>query len=698
MSLPGRRPILFEPPKLATRPGSPTKAPPGSATKRRRYLRESDDSSGELPLEKFLYRTDPYRSSSAETPLPYPLNFHPLDPTLVGRLRGDNQLHTKIRSILAEFEIESKPYEFQYQSKPNYPGGEERIAVLRVLVDVEDHVSTSNWSKARRALSQTLHDRGFDSITVEILDPARINVVTLLPIAPDHPVVALYESFREQLINEVTRSLGKYWTTLCLFSLHRPSQEPTFAVVISVRPGTVCDWPILRSKLQSIIFHGFEAKKISTPSSSIEIDFSPGNWSTLEPSTDRPGKSFAGDVLKHPKLGSSIGVSGEQGGGTLGGFFRLRCGSNMHRGFLTNYHLVAPPKSAPHIVKELATLEGTRYRPGQADDGTKSSVHYFAIKDIQASMIHCDKLISGHATAQKDAEAAILQRAEYGLEPKGALDERKARAVESQRGLELEKEKLQQLPITLGKVLVSSGRAWSVHKRILDWAFVAMDANQVNRDTWSSPGLNQLPRADAGGLYRNLPEDLVKSSPEIYNPGNPPMSINGFSRLEKGKWYFKVGRTTDITAGICHGTKIVLNISGTEELNSGRTRYDESGKCLGLSKPVGFIEEYLIVSSKPGQDAAQQRDFCDSGDSGALIINAVGEVAGLLFARYSGQTGHLVQQEGWYPGHLKQQDEWYYGAGIATTMPDVLESIAMRTTPRDASGKPTGPPGQLLLP
>ena len=34
---------------------------------------------------------------------------------------------------------------------------------------------------------------------------------------------------------------------------------------------------------------------------------------------------------------------------------------------------------------------------------------------------------------------------------------------------------------------------------------------QVNRDTWSSPGLNQLPRADAGGLYRNLPEDLVKS-------------------------------------------------------------------------------------------------------------------------------------------------------------------------------------------
>lgn len=695
MSLPGRRPILFEPPNLATRPRSPTKAPSGSATKRRRHLRESDDSSGELPLEKFLYRTDPYRSSSAETPFPYPLNFHPLDPTLEDRLRGDVQLHTNIRNILVEYGIEIKFYQFCYQSKPHYPGGEERITVLRVLVDVEDHVSTSSWSKARRALSQTLHDRGFDSITVEILDPDRINVVTLLPIAPDHPVVALYESFREKLINEVIRSLGKFWSTLCLFSLQRPSQEPTFAVVISVRPGTVCDWPILRSKLQSIIFQGFEAKKISTPSSSIEIDFSPGNWSMLEPS-NRPGISFVDDVLKHPKLGCSVGVNGEQGGGTLGGFFKLRCGSDTHRGFLTNYHVVAPPESAPQSVKELANLEGTRYRPGQADDATKSSVHYFAIKDIQASVIDCDKMIAEHATLQKDAEAAILQRAEYGLEPKGILDERIATAVKTQRDLGLEKEKLQQLPITLGKVLVSSGRAWSVHKRILDWAFVAMDANEVNRDIWNSPGKNQLPRKDAAGLHQNLPKNFGSSTP--YAPGDPPMSITGFTRLEKGKWYFKLGRTTGITAGICHGTKIILNVSGTEELTRGRTRYDESGKCLGLSKPVGYIEEYLIVSSKPGKDAAQQRDFCDSGDPGALIIDALGEVAGLLFARYSGQTGHLVQQQGWYPGHLTQQDEWYYGAGIATTMPDVLESIAMRTTPRDASGKQTGPPGQLLLP
>ena len=371
----------------------------------------------------------------------------------------------------------------------------------------------------------------------------------------------------------------------------------------------------------------------------------------------------------------------------------------MYHGFLTSHHVIAPPESAPQYVKELAGLHGTRYRPGQADDGTQSSVHYFALKDIQASMTHCDDRISQNATAQKDAEAAIVQREEHGLEPKHTLDQKRAKAVEAQRDLGLEKEKLQQLPITLGNVLVSSGKAWSVHKRILDWAFVAMDPNPVNKDIWSSQGKNQLPPADAAELHLNLHENFVQGShADPYNPGDPLFSINGFTRLEKGKWYFKVGRTTGITAGICHGTKIVLNIFGTETLTGARTRYDESGKFLGLSKPADFIEEYLIVSTKPGQNAAQQRDFCESGDSGALIIDADGEVAGLLFARYSGQTGHLVPQQGWYPGKFKQEHEWYFGAGIATTMPDILESIAMRTTPRDSTGKAIGPPGKLLFP
>ena len=234
--------------------GLPTKAPPGSATKKPRQLRESDGNSGELLLEKFLYRTDPYRSSSAETPFSYPpRNSHRLDPTRDDRLRRDVQPNTDIRNILVEYWIEIKFYEFCYLSKLHSCGGEERITVLRVLVNVEDLVSTSNCQRARWSLSKMLHDRDFDLITAEILDPARINALTLLPIASDHPVLALYESFGEKLIIGVMRSLGKFWTTICLFSLYQPSQEPTLAVLLSVRPGTAYNWRILRSKLQMMI-------------------------------------------------------------------------------------------------------------------------------------------------------------------------------------------------------------------------------------------------------------------------------------------------------------------------------------------------------------------------------------------------------------------------------------------------------------
>lgn len=687
MSLPGSGPILFEVPQLLTPPGSPTKAPPGPAIKRRRRLRESDDNSGELQLETFLYRTDPYRSSNATTPFPYPLRLRLINLTLRDRLRADSELNPNIRRILGSYGIEEIYYEFCEQSKPGYPGGDALINTLRVLVDVEDHVSTNNWSKARRALSKMLYDRGFETSIVEILDPARTTALRLFPISPNNPLISVYESFREKLIEEVTRSLGNLWTTLCLFSAHRPSQEPAIAVVISIRPRTACDWLVLRSKLEHIIHLEFQVKKIAQSSSSIDIEFAPGNWSMLEPDKEKSGICFASDVLQHPKLGTSIGVKGEQGCGTLGGFFRLRCGSDLHHGFLTSYQVVAPPESAPKTVKVVADLYGTRYRQGPANDATKTSVHYFAVKDVEASMTDCDEIISSSRTVHNNIEAEILKRQQFGLEPKPNLDHRKASALKEERKSRLDQEKLQQLPIKLGNVLVSSGRTWSVHKRILDWALVAMDDSPVNRDIWKSSAKNQLPpHREAHGMYKHLP-DAYGMKDNRYLPGDPPSSIDGFSQLERGQWYFKVGRTTGITTGICHGTKIILNTSGTHELTSVRTKYDGSGKCPGPTKPAGFSEEYLILNSKHGTHAAEQNGFCQTGDSGSLIINGRGEVAGLLFAMYSSQTGALNQQEG-----------WYHGAGIATTMPDVLESIAMRTTPRDSSGKQTGPPGQLLFP
>lgn len=609
-----------------------------------------------------------------------------MNQTIRDRLRGDSRIDPNIRRILEQYQIADKGWEFIDQSKPGYPGGDAQVNTLRVFVDVDDHVSTINWSKARRELSKMLHEHGFDMIIVEILDDVRTNILRISPISPEDPVVTIYESFRWKLVEEITRSLGKCWTTLCLFSVQRPSQEQTFAVVITIQPYTVCDWLVLRSKLQHIIHLEFEAKRIAQPSSSIDIEFTPGGWSMLEPDTSRPGIGFARDAVEHPKLGTSISVKEEQGGGTLGGFFKLKCGSTTHRGFLTNHHVVAPPKSAPQSVKEQSSLRGTLYRPNIEIDATRTNIQFFANKDIAASIVQSNKLTSEANEKIDDKKAEISRREEYGLEPDERIDGALARLVEAKRRQGLQRAKLDKLPITLGKVLVSSGRGWNASKRIIDWAFVELIPTQENIDIWNSPSKNRLPREDAAGLFKHLPGDYVPKTGE-YLPGDPPGTVRGFSRLQKGQWYFKVGRTTAITAGICHGTTIILRTSGTEEVTGSRSQYDSSGKFCGLSKPVDFIEELIIVNSRNNGGFLEQDEFCQLGDSGALIIDTEGYAAGLLFASYSGNNGPLNPEQG-----------LCFAAGIAMTMPDVLESIGTRTTPRDASGNPTGPPGRLLLP
>lgn len=61
------------------------------------------------------------------------------------------------------------------------------------------------------------------------------------------------------------------------------------------------------------------------------------------------------------------------------------------------------------------------------------------------------------------------------------------------------------------------------------------------------------------------------------------------------------------------------------------------------------------MNAKNGKYLGWEEDFCQPGDSGALVIDSMGNAAGLLYSNYSGQTGPLGQGYG-----------WYCAAGIAT--------------------------------
>ncbi|MCJ1466083.1 hypothetical protein MMC07_004702 [Pseudocyphellaria aurata] len=262
---------------------------------------------------------------------------------------------------------------------------------------------------------------------------------------------------------------------------------------------------------------------------------------------------------------TSIGVKVEPGGSIQGGFFKLKRGSDWHHGFLTNCHVVKPPDSSPQSDKEATDLYGARYGQGVENDPTKTS-SFFAVND-EVSRAECDTIIAACRVNLDKYEAAILQ---VGLEPRPGVESSLAAVKETEKKTKLDQEKLQRLPIKLGDVLVSSGRAGSVHKRILDWAFVAMDDNPVNRDIWKSSVKNQCLHKEAQGMHKHSP--YAYGNHDIYAVGDPPKAITGYSSLQMGEWYFEVGRTTGITTGVCHGTKIILSMSGNKDLYSHQIR------------------------------------------------------------------------------------------------------------------------------
>lgn len=105
---------------------------------------------------------------------------------------------------------------------------------------------------------------------------------------------------------------------------------------------------------------------------------------------------------------------------------------------------------------------------------------------------------------------------------------------------------------------------------------------------------------------------------------------------------------------------------------------------------VDYTEELVIMNRLSGQAVHEQSDFCQSGDSGAWLIDANHCVAGLLFGSMTCLCGP--------PNKDQPRSGTYVNAGLVTSIAEVQESIAAWTTPRDSNGTPTDSPGVLSLP
>jgi len=97
---------------------------PGSAIKRRKFLRETEDDSGKILIEHYVYRRDRYRSTSLALPYPLPMTLESPPPGLETRMDADTTIRPAISNMLERHEIRPLTIQLWTQSKPGYPSGD----------------------------------------------------------------------------------------------------------------------------------------------------------------------------------------------------------------------------------------------------------------------------------------------------------------------------------------------------------------------------------------------------------------------------------------------------------------------------------------------------------------------------------------------------------------------------------------------
>lgn len=355
----------------------------------------------------------------------------------------------------------------------------------------------------------------------------------------------------------------------------------------------------------------------------------------------------------------------------------MRSPTSSHTGFLTNSHVVAPPSSSPSGAILEFDLLGLSYR-AMANNHGRTRLGYFAGKDIDATLAHGArriKQLEARITSTESTEKTYDERGTLTAQKKADLIADKDTFKQLIREIKETVQATTAMPRVLGRTILASGRALTTDLRTLDYAFVEGPC-----------GSTRLPPRVDFDLAKALPENLGVDDGLNFLEGS---SYRGFSSIEKGRWYFKNGRTTGLTGGICNGVETWVKPAHRHTLwdSKGRVvRIRRGGKLLHYDKATerlkygadgkaleteghdffDYASEWVIVNGSIDPISQRtQEQYCNQGDSGSLIIDADGKVAGLLWGDLRGWCGPEHRQ---YP---------YVGAGLVTDINDVMAAMKM---------------------
>lgn len=284
--------------------------PPDSPRKQRRMLRESEDTKGEMPIERYIYRGDPFRSTSLRVPLPYPLRFTSSTPIL----KAIFPLLDDIRRVLVNHGFpDSANIAPLVATKPRYPGGDTPVNILRIMYGDGD-LLPRGYRPVKDALCQLLRDHGIHGIEVEVVNIDHCFRPSLFAIQSDHPLVLAYENAKANIVKLLQARLRTHWAALCPFNVGRVEDKADPVIVVFVDPTTSEDWNGLDLYIKREIGKysgGFHP----------EVEFLPGSLTFPGTVPVSFGERIAPNRV--PETGYSIGIRDQGNAATMGGFVTL---------------------------------------------------------------------------------------------------------------------------------------------------------------------------------------------------------------------------------------------------------------------------------------------------------------------------------------------------------------------------------------
>ncbi|CAG8890772.1 unnamed protein product [Penicillium egyptiacum] len=527
--------------------GHPT--PPLSPRKRRRYLRESEESQGEMSLEQYMYSSEIYRSVSITSPLPLPVKMETV-PALEQKI---SPLYPEIQAIMRRHNLDvTTTFQCGKMSKPKYPGGDILLNFFSIYLSDSDP-NIPPLGPIKDDIVGLFRQHKINA-HVQVVSSKHCHRPSVFFIASTHPLVIAYERTKRNIVKLLNQTIGNKWRLLCPFNVGSMRAKAQPMIVVLVEPWTRANWFELRTQIMHQLSPNMKTDDF-------DIEFLPGGLSLLT----NGGESFVDRLTPNaaPRMGYSIGIPGDNNAGTLGGFVTLTHGGIVRRGFLTNYHVVRPSESEDNdqFLKDLDRSGSSPARPLNQ----VVAIECLASIDRDVTLTSLNSSLNAMREQYSEFSAKVQERELIGTTPRPRLLEWIANYDSHMEKFLPQHVAVERMPHILGEVKFVSGKQFR-GGRVLDWAFVQL-SEEAEQQCFRPNRMFTIPPAF-------LPHQLIPPHPLMV--AQEHSVLNEFSSLNGGDYCVKNGRTTRVTAGICNGPKAYCKWKSS-------TRYNPSGNPVDMA-------------------------------------------------------------------------------------------------------------------